>query len=211
MRKSFIYLVSFLLLAQLASAQIIGPVPDLYLSSYWIEYPGAEPVGLYVVPDASGVTFYEARLMDGSEVDARIHVRLIDGMGIPIQFYPAEDIWLDSQDSHLALCSGGSVADGDTDFFGHTSWYNPLRAGGYSLEPTVVVVSGAVLAGGPGVNLHFNSPDLNGDLSVNLTDVSLFAGDFFGVYHFRSDLAFDGTINLSDVSRLALAVGRSCP
>lgn len=211
MRNALVITVPFLLLTTLASAQVVGPLPDFWLSSYWCEYPGTETVGLYVVPDGSGSTFYEARLPDGSQVDARIHVTLVDGAGVPIQFYPYEDIWLDSQDTHLALCAGGSTADGNTDFFGHTSWFNPVQAGGYSQDPTQVIVNGMALICCAGVNLHFNSPDLNGDLSVNLADVGLFAGDFYGVYRFRSDLAYDGTINLSDVSRLALAVGRSCP
>jgi hypothetical protein len=207
--RALIFLVLFM--AGAGSAQIVGPLPDYWLSYYWCEYPGAESVALYVIPDGSGATFYQARLPDGSQVDARIHVVLMDGMNNPIANYPYEDIWLDSPDADLALCSGGSTADGDTVSEGHTSWFNPVRAGGYSQDRTFVVVNGMALACCGGIDLHFNSPDLNGDLAVNLADVVTFAGDFYGIYHFRSDLSYDGVINLADVSRLAQAVGKSCP
>jgi hypothetical protein len=45
------------------------------------------------------------------------------------------------------------------------------------------------------------SPDLNGDLIVNLLDIAAFAADFFsGVYAYRSDFNNDGVLNLADIS-----------
>ncbi len=59
--------------------------------------------------------------------------------------------------------------------------------------------------------LLFNSPDLNADLVVNLTDVVEFAEDFFDAdYEFRSDLYFDWAVNLSDLSEMAGAIGTAC-
>ena len=45
--------------------------------------------------------------------------------------------------------------------------------------------------------------DIDGDGHVGLPDVTWLAMDFFGSYHFRSDLQRDGVINLSDLGRLA--------
>jgi hypothetical protein len=56
-----------------------------------------------------------------------------------------------------------------------------------------------------------NSPDLNGDLAVNLTDVSHFVGSFFGTYDYASDFQWDGVINLSDIVLLAQGLGSECP
>jgi hypothetical protein len=50
-----------------------------------------------------------------------------------------------------------------------------------------------------------------GDLSVDIADVADFVADYFGAYAFRSDLAFDGAVNLTDISVLASKMGRSCP
>ena len=58
---------------------------------------------------------------------------------------------------------------------------------------------------------HVNSPDITGDGQVSLHDLSQLATDFFGAYHFRSDLQRDGVINLSDVGRLAAGMGAQCP
>jgi hypothetical protein len=46
---------------------------------------------------------------------------------------------------------------------------------------------------------RITSPDLTGDLLVNLADLVLFATDYLA-YNQRSDLQGDGVINLSDLS-----------
>ncbi|MBU2502334.1 hypothetical protein KJ682_13460 [bacterium] len=70
-----------------------------------------------------------------------------------------------------------------------------------------------VLKDGNGVPMphHYNSPDISGDLQVNLMDVGLFASDYFGAYSFRADLVPDGVLSLSDVGRFAMALGSMCP
>ena len=73
------------------------------------------------------------------------------------------------------------------------------------------MINGAAVYTQLGVGLRFNSPDINGDLLVNLSDVQLFAGDFFGSYHFRSDLAYDNVVNLSDIVPLSRSLGATCP
>ena len=56
-----------------------------------------------------------------------------------------------------------------------------------------------------------NSPDIDGNLIVNLGDLGLFADNFFGEYDFRSDFYWDGVLNLSDVGRMATTFGEVCP
>ena len=58
---------------------------------------------------------------------------------------------------------------------------------------------------------YFNSPDINGDLAVNLSDVVLFSQDRYGDYNYRSDFNFDGVVNLSDQIILVGALGVGCP
>lgn len=53
--------------------------------------------------------------------------------------------------------------------------------------------------------------DINGDLVVNLADLSLFATDFFVLYNYRSDFHFDGILNLLDVTRFAQCMSAECP
>ena len=53
-----------------------------------------------------------------------------------------------------------------------TEWVNPMFAGGYSQGPVLVLINGSALTTNPGLPLKFNSPDINGDLRVDLTDRS---------------------------------------
>jgi hypothetical protein len=71
-------------------------------------------------------------------------------------------------------------------------------------------VAGSALIGA-GLPLKFNSPDINGDLTVDLSDLSLFAGNFFGAYHHRGDFNNDGIINLSDLAIFATGYQTVCP
>lgn len=128
----------------------------------------------------------------------------------PMVAFPAEDMWLESIDGGLVACGLGTCADTNTDATGETIWSAPLRAGWHSEGNCQVVVNGSPLAGA-GLALKFNSPDLNGDLQVNLADISLFASDYFQAYNYRSDLYFDGNLNLLDFSVLIQGIGATCP
>lgn len=110
----------------------------------------------------------------------------------------------------MVACIGGATADASTDALGMTRFQTPLQAGGWSLANSIVLVNGNQIPGS--VALGFNSPDIDGSGAVNLTDVQLFAGDYFDpVYRFRSDFYYDNDVNLSDLPLLAEAVGASCP
>lgn len=63
----------------------------------------------------------------------------------------------------------------------------------------------------PQLPLHFNSPDLSGDLVVSLIDVGSFASDLFAGYAFRSDFDCDGAVNLTDAGLMSNALGSACP
>ena len=179
---------------------------------------GDQPVTLLIVPDGSGPPVTQVRTETGEVLDGTITLTLLDGSGIPVFHFPAEDIWLESRDGGMALCFYyGTHPDSDTDVNGQTTWTGPLYAGGWSEDLMLVYVNGAPVwydeenSQLVAVNLQVNSPDVNGSRNVDLVDVTQFAGDFFGNYIFRSDLHRDGTINLLDAVVLVRAWGRTCP
>lgn len=61
------------------------------------------------------------------------------------------------------------------------------------------------------VNVSYNSSDINGDGVINLTDVQIFASDYFGAYTYRSDFNYDQEVDLVDFSIFAQTVGAGCP
>lgn len=186
-------------------------VPDTALSTAVRAYGGPETAVMFNIPNGGGNAFTGASII-GGVVDATITLTLLDGGGIAIANYPFEDCWIESADGGMAACTGGSTADFNTNAGGVTAWVTPLAAGGSSEALTVVMVAGSALTSSAGVAVSHNSADINGDGSVNLTDVPLFAGDFYGgVYAFRSDFSYDAAVNLSDVVKLAQALGASCP
>ena len=154
-------------------------------------------------------------------IDATIQVTVRDGLGVVIANYPFEDIWLEcpangnppgDSDTHVGFspCTGGATADASTDVNGYTEFNNPPFAGGQSWGQTRVVINGNGLSNT--VDVSYVSPDLNGDGIVNLLDLSDFTLDYFdSVYHYRSDLWFDETLNLLDVPVMAQYYQSACP
>ena len=62
-----------------------------------------------------------------------------------------------------------------------------------------------------GIALRCNSPDIDGDLQVDLIDVATFTGMFVsGDYDYAIDFAYDGRIDLADLGAFALGIGHSC-
>ncbi len=186
-------------------------IPPLDTSYTEIAYQGTETLSLTCFPNGNGAPFTEAYLDDGTLVDATITLHLHDFYDNPVPFYPKEDIWLEATDFGLAMCPGGTCPDTDTDINGITVWTNPLHAGGTSQSLLQVFVNGSPLNNSPGLNMRTNSPDINGDLAVNLIDLGYFALDLNGPYNYRSDFHFDGAINLPDLGKLAAAFGSHCP
>lgn len=151
-------------------------------------------------------------------VNATITLTLIDAGSNPVSGYPPEDIWLDILNPSPGTwipCPAGTIADGPTNELGQTTFSNSLRAGGPGSGARIMIGTWPTPEFPiefPGGDLfHFNSPDINGDLAVNLTDIAIFAGDFFGVYNYRSDYFWDGILNLSDIALIAQGYGAHCP
>ena len=201
----------------------VGAIPSVW--GVW-SWEISEPVHVIVMPDGGGSLLSDAVTSSGSLVDATIRVQLwIDGNDDPqlppdpevVPNFPREDLWLEVPG--MSACLGGTIADDDTDAEGWFTFSASPAMGGAN-DPgdeesyPFVMVSGAALADEYGrlirPSLVFNSPDLNADRFVNLTDVQLFAEDFWGQYNFRGDFIWDGIINLSDVVPLAVSQGSSC-
>ena len=166
------------------------------------------PVSYFVCPAGDGVWLTTAFAEGGVMVNGTITLHLLDMLQDPIPFYPAEDIWLRSSHDDLVHRSGGTIADRDTNSDGITVWQLPLRAGGtWTPGSTLQVMISGMPLQQPGLQARHNSPDINGDLEVNLADLSAFASNYYGVYAYRCDYNWDGAINLTDVSALAMHYG----
>ena len=186
-------------------------VPSLELSEAFIAYDGPGVPFLLVVPDGSGTPFTEALDEQGNVVDATITLYLRDPQGSPIANFPREDLWLETGDDVVVSCYWGLIADQHTDANGMTLWAIPPVAGGYSQGPIFVMVNGTALTSNPGLPLRITSPDINGDLVINLQDLAILASDYFSDYNFRSDLNGDSYLNLSDIYIFAQHLGAHCP
>ena len=208
--KSMMVFIPLVLLFAASANACVG-LPDLSTSVIWQNFPGLAT--LRVQPDGSGPPLTEARIADGTVVDATLHLALNNSCPEegPVVGYPREDMWLESIGGGMAFCPGGSIADGPTDEEGHTQWSQPMKGGGWDEGNCRIVVAGIPLGSLQGQTINFNSPDLNGDRVVNLIDIGLFAQDYYGEFHFRSDLYRDGVLNLSDLSLLARSAGLACP
>ncbi|MFT5314741.1 MAG: hypothetical protein ACI9UK_000566 [Candidatus Krumholzibacteriia bacterium] len=191
--------------------------------SAWACTPGIEfiteyswqatsPISVFVLPGDPGAT--KAYATGGLPVDPTLSLRILDVAGQPFGS-------LTISGESVLIFYGGPVVicewayeDLTTDGEG---WLTlPLSGGGYRgpggpavFEIFVNVCPNQLLSLPDDV--YFNSPDINGDLRVNLTDVPLFAEDFYGQYAYRSDFNWDNQVNLSDVVTMAVALGADCP
>jgi hypothetical protein len=140
---------------------------------------------------------------------AQIQIQLIDRNGIPIPGIPPTDIWFQpvSGLEILTIKAGTWCTDFPTDLTGRTITTLQLSAGGcvqLGLQCVVLDPIGiAVILQNPIVQpISFNSPDLNGDLIVNLTDLALFGASYGnpGAYTWCCDYNDDGVVDLSDLA-----------
>lgn len=187
-------------------------VPSPYTTEYRLPAGFAPPATILVVPDGSGPPLSQARSLAGHVVDATIRVLARDETGLPEPGVATAGLTLTWSGGSVAACGGALCADHLTLADGSTEFALPLRAGGHSQGPVRLLIWGGPVFTNDGLPLQVNSPDLNGDLEVNLQDVPLFAQDFFGgTYNFRSDLHYDGVVNLSDIVPLVQHLGAGCP
>ena len=183
------------------SAEIAGG-GSLCDGDWCVPCPPAESAtgDLLITPGGSGSSL--------AELGLTITVTILEcdgGGGLP--GYPADAVHLVSR-GDVKICEGLAIADADTDQDGKTTFSGVLAGGGYG-EDLAVALSGVVQS--QLLMIRVNSPDINGDLIVDLVDVGLFAQDFSnGSYDFRSDFSHDGLENLSDVGIFARHIGESC-
>jgi hypothetical protein len=147
----------------------------------------------------------------GGVVSGVIWVELIDDFLEPVVGYPAEDMWLDSVGGNFAFVQPGTCADGPSDAEGLVAWREPLAAGGQAFTGLITRVGGIPLNVPTLVTVRFVSPDITGDLRVDLADLVLFSMDFMGTYNARSDLVHNGSVNLADLTLFASHYGHHCP
>jgi hypothetical protein len=184
--------------------------PDLGLSTASMPYGSYADATLLVVPDGSGPGFPGARTVGGQPYDARVVVTVLDGGAYPVVPLPYEAMDLRWATGNVANCWGAMHPDRWTDLSGETVWTRPPHAGGHGESLCVMFVCYGPLQSSSGVWLKVNSPDLDGNLSVDLADIGLFASDYYGAYAFRSDLSYDGAINLAEIAVLAQRQGAGC-
>ena len=184
-------------------------IPDLD-TSYAISAT-TQTVYVYCLPTGDGDALNDCRLLDGSRVDATITITVLDSNFEPVPYFPAEDLEIRYNDPPpWPICVGGTIADDFTDVNGQSTFSGRFYSGGHGQGATIYI-SGAPIVQPPFENYFFFSPDINGDLIVDLTDVVTFAQDYFGEYNYRSDFSWDGELNLADVVLFAQALGIECP
>ena len=184
---------------------------------------GSPPVSMFLVPNGSGTQLAGCFAFGGGTANVHILVTLIDVAGIQVPNVPATDVRIEEMQTPLSWCANSwyppplhapNLADGPSNAVGQTRFSLSYHGGGWVQGSTFVWVLEATGAWMPiptPLNLSFNSPDMNGDLVVNLTDIGLFAVSFFGPYQYQADFNYDGTINLTDLAMLAPTIGAACP
>lgn len=122
------FLVLFLLTAIITA---LADQPDLSYS--FATTTATAPVSVYSLPGQGGDPLTGCYLYGGSRTDATITVTVLDIVGNPIAFHPAEDIWLEAWGT--SLCPTGSIADHDTGPDGTTTITGLVGFGG-AVDPS---------------------------------------------------------------------------
>lgn len=167
---------------------------------------------IWVSPSGNGPDLEHGYDMGGQVADVRITLLVLNGNYDPIANLPYEDMWLQSENGGLIRCMGGTYPDSNTDVNGETIFSGPFLAGGSNADPEkiLVMIVGEPLVQYP-LSLFINSPDVNGDLTVNLSDISAMSQVLNGDYDWRCDFNNDGAVNLSDIVVFATCLGVNCP
>jgi hypothetical protein len=219
MRVFFCILV--LLVFLMGSPSIARDFPTIWGVWTWNHY---EPVHVVVTPGCYGQQLSSADYFGGIPVDGTIRIQVwIQEPGVdppppyPLANFPGEDIWLEIPGT--VACMAGAVADGPTDSEGWVTFSQDLDMGGWNDPEGSAPFAYVLLNGIPlydqndhliSPDIVVNSSDINGDLASDLVDLALFASDYFGNYSYRSDLFWDGVVNLADLATFALYYGCEC-
>ncbi len=184
----------------------------------------APMVSMFLKPNGSGTTLSACFGPGGVVVPATIQVTLIDANGLPAGNVSERDIRLARAGTNLGWCPDSfypppihapNCADGPTNNAGQTTFTMAYHGGGWhqgAMQVWVLEAGGNWAAIPNQLPINANSPDYNGDLIINLSDIAIFAQDIgSGGAPYRSDFNFDGIINLSDIAMFAGVIGMSCP
>jgi hypothetical protein len=203
-------LITLLFVSGSVSAQgVVGPYGTTVTTD------AVTRVSLYCVPDGSGRSLQDADPLMGSLIDATIRVGLISEAGNPVAGVPAEDMWLEPTSGNFVQCFGaGGYADAPTDINGTTTFSGSIPGGGSSAMGDGAMLR-LVIRGTPVLNqdmdIVLNSPDINGDLKVDLSDTVLFVSRYqSGEYDYAVDYSYDGVVNLSDLVLYSQALNSAC-
>lgn len=165
---------------------------------------------LQVVPNGTGDTLASKGLT--------VTVTVRDAGGFTIAGYPFQDVGLadNAGGADVTLCTSGWLASANTNAAGVTTITGVGFAGGSTQGGMRATVAGVRITNGLALDIDVVSPDMDGDLDVDLIDLSAvptgFAARFLnGVYNFQSDYTCDGSENLLDVVEYSFANGAVCP
>jgi len=198
-----------------AASFAMAGVPDTQTTTAGLAYTGTETLSVFNLPNGAGLPFTEAFLPGATQTDGTILMTVRDGFGVAVANLPRADMWIENvgvgTETGMIACGGTAIADFNTNDQGETQWQNPVFAGGQGSALTVVKINGDALTSNGGLALKFNSADLTGDGTVNLSDAGAFTARLGGAYNYDSDFNNDGVVNVSDAGPMANALGASCP
>jgi hypothetical protein len=190
--------------------------PDLNVSTATTR--ATIPAIVLTIPNCTGERLDNCTCMG---LDATIEVEMISCTGVVIPGIPRDFFWLRSTMGGLVTCepccarvNRFPVADFPTNASGRTEFADVVCGGGCTdpLGGERLVVQSAWGPLQAPMDIQFNSPDMNGDLVVDLIDVGIFSVAFFSpTYDYCADFCADGVINLIEVGIIASAVGAQCP
>jgi len=194
-------------------------VPDLDESEA-TSANGTTKTSVYCLPDGQGHSFLQGYQLGGTgpDYDCQIYLTVNNAAGEPIELWPSEDMWLESDGGGLIIaCVNGTAADFSTDSNGETQWTQPMNCGGASgtTDPDqdcLVMISGGQVTTSP-LAVVFNSPDIDGSGQVAIADVALFAGCYLdpACADYNVDYYWDEDVNISDLVKFAQGYGAACP
>ena len=196
--RCVLFALSVLILC--SSGPALAGIPCIIID---VDTAGTPAVAL-ITPSGTGASLADQGIT--------ISVQIMDCALVPVPNYPRQDVWVWGwNDDQVWMCPGGSVADRDTDADGRTTISGAIAGGGTTTDGTVIYVSGYPMTSPTtALPLDFVSPDLDGDLDVDIADFALFGQDF-GSTAMRSDLDPNGVVDIGDFSIFGRHFGTNCP
>lgn len=201
--KWWIVAVAAGLLSGVFAAPARACLPVIIEIESFVWEPGA-PVSFCISPDREARAFRRGGQAVAAEL--RCQVEVWTEWGDPHAAYVNLHM-----DGDVVLCGGEeTIVPRDDD--GWISVLPVLRGGGHRSpqEDDVVALWIPVCPNqilDLGREVYFNSPDLNGDLRVDLSDLAVFCRGFFGSYQYRCDFNWDDHVGLSDLAIMAQGYG----